>query len=327
MDPKAEGLYGVTPYNSMLNNPIYYTDQEGDWVHIAVGAALGGVFNLGYQAFSGNINSGQDALVAFGIGALAGGVSAATGGAAAGAFGAASSYGAAIGTGAVVGAVGGASAGLIEGTGNAMYFQNQNFGDAFTGAGLQGAMWGGITGGILGGIGGGVGHWWNNRGSVPNGSMNSGKSTGPTGSLGDQIIPEFQTGVKGGTGHGEGLLDPFLKSASFGVDDFADPSSLIRTETGRTWKISTNNVASIMNTAKTIGITKPVDVFRYGGKSYIINGHHRTHAAMRLGQKVPVNYMSTPGAYPNVWSLQIAAERASSSSFKVDGRLLRLLLK
>lgn len=30
MDPKSEGFQGVTPYNSMFNNPIGYTDPNGD---------------------------------------------------------------------------------------------------------------------------------------------------------------------------------------------------------------------------------------------------------------------------------------------------------
>lgn len=106
-----------------------------------------------------------------------------------------------------------------------------------------------------------------------------------------------------------------------------NPSSLIRTEVGRTWKVSTRSVAEIMKSAKSTGIQKPIDVFRHGGKDYIINGHHRAHAAMRLGQKVPVNYLSSPGNYANVFELQMAAQRAAQSSFKVDGRMLQMLLR
>ncbi len=82
-----------------------------------------------------------------------------------------------------------------------------------------------------------------------------------------------------------------------------------------------------MKSAKSTGIQKPIDVFRHGGKDYIINGHHRAHAAMRLGQKVPVNYLSSPGNYANVFELQMAAQRAAQSSFKVDGRMLQMLLR
>lgn len=151
VDPKAEYLYGMSPYNSMGNNPILYNDPNGDFIHIAIGAAIGGIGNLAYQGFTGNISSIGDGFAAFGIGAVAGGVGAATGGASLAAMGTAGSVGAAIGAGAVSGAVGGASAGLIQNTGNAMYFGNQNFGDALTGPGLQGALWGGIGGAVIGG--------------------------------------------------------------------------------------------------------------------------------------------------------------------------------
>jgi len=43
------------------------------------------------------------------------------------------------------------------------------------------------------------------------------------------------------------------------------------------------------------------------GNSYIINGHHRVQAALRLGQNAPVNYLNTSGTYSNIFDLQIAA--------------------
>ncbi len=106
-----------------------------------------------------------------------------------------------------------------------------------------------------------------------------------------------------------------------------DPSTLIRTESGRTWTTSTRNVAEIMKSAKVRGITNPVDVFVHNGKSYIINGHHRVHAAQRLGINVPVNYLSLPEKYSNIFELQNAAFNASLKPFKVDGRMLNSLLK
>lgn len=43
VDPKAESVYNMTPYCSMNNNPISYTDPEGDiaFVPILIGAAVG----------------------------------------------------------------------------------------------------------------------------------------------------------------------------------------------------------------------------------------------------------------------------------------------
>jgi hypothetical protein len=114
----------------MGNNPIMYSDPEGGFIHIVIGAAIGGVGNLIYQGVSGSIGSFGDGLAAFGIGAGAGALGAATGGASLAAMGTAGSVGAAIGYGAAAGAVGGATAGFVQNTGNALYFQNSNLGDA-----------------------------------------------------------------------------------------------------------------------------------------------------------------------------------------------------
>jgi len=57
VDPKAELGYHMSPFNSMQNNPILYVDPNGDWVHIAIGAGIGGLANLGVQAYKGNIDS------------------------------------------------------------------------------------------------------------------------------------------------------------------------------------------------------------------------------------------------------------------------------
>lgn len=105
------------------------------------------------------------------------------------------------------------------------------------------------------------------------------------------------------------------------------PSALIPTEVGRTYTVSTQIVASIMNSAKTKGIVEPVEIFVSGGKNYIINGHHRVEAARRLGINVPVKYLDNMGSYSNIYELQIAAQKASEAAFKVDGRLLSKLLK
>jgi len=77
-------------YTYCLNNPFKYTDPSGEWIHIAIGAVVGGVINLGIKAYQGKINSWGDGFAAFGIGAAAGALGAATGGVAFAAAGGAS---------------------------------------------------------------------------------------------------------------------------------------------------------------------------------------------------------------------------------------------
>ena len=63
-------------YTYARNNPLIYTDPDGEFWHIVIGAALGGGINLGVQAIQGNVNSFGDGLKAFGKGAIIGGMSA-----------------------------------------------------------------------------------------------------------------------------------------------------------------------------------------------------------------------------------------------------------
>ncbi len=81
-DPKAESIGYMSPYCSMGNNPVSNVDPEGDWIHIAIGAAVGGLFNLDTKLYQGKVDNFWDGAVALGIGAVAGVVTAATGGAA-----------------------------------------------------------------------------------------------------------------------------------------------------------------------------------------------------------------------------------------------------
>jgi RHS repeat-associated protein len=90
-------------YSYCLNNPFKYTDPDGEWIWIVVGAVIGGVINVAIHWDQiGNFGQG---LAAFGIGAAGGALAAATGGAALGAFGTAAGAGGFIG-GAVAGGVG-----------------------------------------------------------------------------------------------------------------------------------------------------------------------------------------------------------------------------
>ena len=70
VDPYADSFSGLTPYGAFGNNPIVYVDPDGEflwWVPLIYGAV-----NLASDAIQGNINSFEDGLKSFGMGALMG---------------------------------------------------------------------------------------------------------------------------------------------------------------------------------------------------------------------------------------------------------------
>ncbi|MCE6988167.1 RHS repeat-associated core domain-containing protein [Dyadobacter sp. CY323] len=160
VDNYVQNAFGTQDYNRYSyakNNPLVHTDPDGEWVHIVIGAAVGGAINLGLKAFQGKIHSFKDGAIAFGIGAAAGAITAATGGAAsviastgsvAGAFSSAAVSAASTGFagGFVAGAAGSALGGLVEGVGNAAYF-----GDPYS---AKDWAIGVASGGLLGGVSG-----------------------------------------------------------------------------------------------------------------------------------------------------------------------------
>ncbi|MGL4629563.1 MAG: glycohydrolase toxin TNT-related protein, partial [Leadbetterella sp.] len=134
-------------YTGMGNNPILGVDPDGQAVHVVAGAIIGGFINLGIKAYQGKINSFKDGAVAFGIGAVAGAVTAATGGAALAATGLS---GTTVLGGALAGGVGSATGGAIQGIGNSAYF-----GDKYTAKDWAvGTAVGIVSGGVFGGIAG-----------------------------------------------------------------------------------------------------------------------------------------------------------------------------
>lgn len=151
-------------YAYVLNNPLKYTDPDGEWVQIAIGAVIGGT--VGY--FSGRKAGlrGGDlityTLAGATIGAISGGISAGVSSAAGTALtstasstifssGTGFAYGAA--TGFAGGAAGGFAGGaLMTGLNNNTFGSNDN---VFLG-GLKGAAIGGGLGLVGGGIAGGI---------------------------------------------------------------------------------------------------------------------------------------------------------------------------
>ncbi len=146
-------------YSYVLNNPLKYTDPSGEFWHIVIGAAIGGILNWATHGFQFNAAG----LGYFGVGALAGALAAGIGAgvgtlaAGSGSFGFSVSAGLSASTfqvGAAAGAAAGLTNGLITGTGNSLIAGN-NIGQALN-AGLQDGVRQGIVGGVLGGIGGGI---------------------------------------------------------------------------------------------------------------------------------------------------------------------------
>lgn len=140
------GTQGYNRYAYAMNNPLVYTDPDGQWVHIVIGAAIGGVINLAVKAAQGKIHNFRDGIVAFGIGAAAG---AATGGASFLAVGGGASGAGGFLAGMIGGASGAAIASPIQGIGNSIYFGDTWSPKQWITDIAVGGLLGGATNGII----------------------------------------------------------------------------------------------------------------------------------------------------------------------------------
>ena len=148
-------------YTYCLNNPLKYTDPSGEFWHLIIGAAIGGVFNWmsnGCQFNAKGLGYFTTGAVAGAVGAgVAAGVNVAMAGGSfwSGAMGLAQGV-ASTGflAGAATGACAGFAGGFISGAGNS-WLGGSNFGngllDGLKSGGIN-ALIGGITGGIHGGL-------------------------------------------------------------------------------------------------------------------------------------------------------------------------------
>ncbi len=154
-------------YSYCLNNPLKYNDPSGDFFHLIIGAALGGMINWMMHDCQWNAKG----LGYFGVGAAAGFLSAGVGagicsslpvaGSTAGGF-SAGFWGTSTATiatssfvsGAAIGGAAGISGGFITGFGNSLIDGN-SFSKSLGQGGLYGLI-GGASGGFIGGITGGL---------------------------------------------------------------------------------------------------------------------------------------------------------------------------
>jgi len=151
-------------YSYCLNNPLKYTDPSGNFWHLIIGAAIGGIIN--WVSHGAHFNA--KGLGYFSVGAVAGaigagigsGISSAlpiaghvSGGFAAGFWGTAGATTATSSfvSGALIGGGAGFAGGAASGVGNAM-LESKNL----LTSGVKGAIFGGFSGALVGGVIGGI---------------------------------------------------------------------------------------------------------------------------------------------------------------------------
>ncbi|GHT62536.1 hypothetical protein AGMMS50239_16120 [Bacteroidia bacterium] len=147
-DPYVQALGFSQSYNRYaycLNNPLKYTDENGEFWNYVIGGVIGGVVNWATHGCKFNAKG----LGYFGVGAVAGAIGVGVGSLVGGAV---SSVGA-IGGG-ITGSASGFASGFVGGAGNA-WIEGANFGAGLS-SGLTGGGYGALTGGIIGGISGGI---------------------------------------------------------------------------------------------------------------------------------------------------------------------------
>ena len=154
-----DNLQNHNRYSYALNNPLRYTDPSGEWIHLAIGAFIGGVVN--WATHGAQFNAAG--LGYFGVGALAGGLAAGIGAGIGGLVSGAGSFSFSVPSslaqlgflpGAAVGGAAGITNGLISGTGNSLV-SGTNIGGSLA-RGLESAWKQGLTGAAFGGISAGI---------------------------------------------------------------------------------------------------------------------------------------------------------------------------
>ena len=116
-------------YSYCLNNPLVYVDQDGEFIHLIIGAAIGGVFNVVTNWKS--IDNFWEGLASFGVGATSGALYAVN-----------PVLGSTVGS-----SLTAATNNIIQQTGNGIGLNQVNWSQVGT-SGIMGGVVGGITFGI-----------------------------------------------------------------------------------------------------------------------------------------------------------------------------------
>ena len=157
-----DNLQNLNRYSYCLNNPLVYVDEDGEFLHIIIGAAIGGLLNWASHGFKLNAKG----LGYFFTGATAG----AAGGLTAGIFSAAVGGSVGFASGALIGAGSGFSSGFVGGVGNSL-LEGQGLWSGMK-SGIVGGGIGFLTGGVVGGITNGFsalkhgGNFWTGKGAT-----------------------------------------------------------------------------------------------------------------------------------------------------------------